>query len=144
MGHCSFQYCKSQTKGKASGFPAEVFHKFTTLPFGDAVTNQCGRLSKAPGLPIAGVEQIPSRKWPPQLATGKHRTLGMFSASQGWGHNKSFSSLSSLYHFFFFIRERRAALLVLYIWGTVSLKPIRYNTRIILSNSRLVFVAFFL
>lgn len=42
-----------------------------------------------------------------------------------------------------FTRERRAALSFLYLWGTVSLKPTRYNARIILSNSGLGLVAFF-
>lgn len=138
MDHCSFQHCESQTKRKASGFPAEVFHKSTTLLWGDAGTNWHQRLSEASGLPVAGVEQIPSRKRRPQLATESTEHWACSVPARAEGTTKA-----SLHLLLRFIRERRGALLVFYIWGTVSLKPTRYHARIILSNSRLVFVAFF-
>lgn len=135
MDHCSFQCCKSQTKRKASGFPAEVF---LTLSWGDAGTKWHGRLSKTPGLPVAGVEQFPAGSGHPNYQQGstEHWACSVPAMAEG-------TTKASLRLLFGFIRERRAAVLVLYIWGTVSFKATRYNTRIILSNWRLVFVAFF-
>lgn len=75
-----------------------------------------------------------------QKGNTKHRVLPVPVPASSRGHNKSLVLLIAP---LCYIRERRAASASLSLWGTVSLRPTRYNARTTLSNPGLVFVVLF-